>query len=463
MNRPYRSIHLERESERIVFEHSYYAVRIIELISNFLNLGSFSDLLISKLALIDYIEDQIVETPEQIYLNLTYTTNSELILENTYYMIYLLKALNIYCLDSQKIHNYLIANINYQNIKNVYYCYKISQLIDVEFDFDFDLTQNLIQELYCEEVNEFYINTVHAKIDSEVILWISEMALDHKLEIEYYYTESLKLGSLNTMYCHFRNIMFDDFGPATTAQFESDALGVIDLERQTNGSYAMDFLIPEDPECYPCIDGELIIRYRSRILGTYPVHLETQLAQSINHRLERNTKKIFFEVNISRKLNSIFQPVFNSTVYVDIFQNNRYFDTKNFSRKDYTNYSRFTLNYDYNANYSTFYNITLIDAYHPNGLILFDYEIGYQAEPFTLKLNGPILAFIALGISTGSVLGSAKVGQKIKRRKSEKQKAESDENSEDEREENKKQEKINNSAQDQLEVAQKTVFNTWDS
>lgn len=459
---PETSDRLEKEDDKILFEHSYYAVRILELITDFLDLGPFSDLLYNRLALIDYIEDQIAETPEYIYLSLDFTTDKELILENTYFMIYMLKALNLYSLDSQKVHNYLLANIDYENIKNIYYCYKISQLIDLDFEFNFNLTRSLIQALYCDLYNEFYIDTSRTVLTQEAFLWIAEMALDHELEIECHYIDSLKLGSLNTIYCTFRNMFLDDFGPLTTARFESNPLGTIDLERQANGTYMMDFLIPEDPICYPRIDGELNIRYRSKVIGTYPVHLDTDLVQTITHQMKRDDNIIHFEVNISRKLNSIFQPVSNSVVYVEIFKNNAYLEAKNFTRSDNGNFSRFTLNCLYNENFTTFYNVSLIDSFYPHGLILFEYEIVYEIEPFSLRLNGPIFAVMAVGISTLTVVVTAKLGRRIKNRKSDEEDKEIREKKQKESLKIVKKQEPEQSAQQQLGTLQNAFYDKFD-
>ncbi|TFG26076.1 MAG: hypothetical protein EU533_00045 [Promethearchaeota archaeon] len=462
MNRPYPSYRLERESERIVFEYSYYAVRIIELIADYLDLGDFSELLTNKVAFIDYIEDQIAETSQYIHINLTYTSNTELILENTYYMIYMLKALNLYYLNSQKIHNYLLANIDYGNIKNLYYCYKISQLIDLEFQFNFILTQPLIQQLYCDQCDEFYVDTSHSRISQEAFMWIAEMALDHELEIECQYIDTLKLGSLNNIYCCFRNMFLDDFGPESSARFESEPLGTVELEHQENGAYTMEFLIPEDPACYPCIDGVLNIRYRSKVIGTYPIHLDTHLDQNIEHNMKQEERFLRFEVNISRKLNSVYQPVSNSVVELEIFKNNEYLDTKNFSRTDYTNFSRFVLSSPYNANYSMFYNVTLIDNYHPQGLHIFEYEIILEVEPFSLRLNGPVVALFGVGISTLVVGSSVKLGRKIKSRKA------GNEEQEEVKERSQKNKKdkgknIEPSAQEQLDSLQESLFGNYES
>lgn len=62
--------------------------------------------------------------------------------------------------------------------------------------------------------------------------------------------------------------------------------------------------------------------------------------------------------------------------------------------------------------------MTLIDSFNPHGLLLFDYEIVHETDPFTLHLNGLIFAFVAFGISTLTVGGTVKLGKRIKNKKS---------------------------------------------
>ncbi|MFX1298566.1 MAG: hypothetical protein ACFFD2_27375, partial [Promethearchaeota archaeon] len=77
-------------NSKILFEYSYYAIRCLELLSCQLTLGNLSSLGVDTLALYTHIDRNIVETSTELYFNTSYTSNIETVLENTYYMIYLL-------------------------------------------------------------------------------------------------------------------------------------------------------------------------------------------------------------------------------------------------------------------------------------------------------------------------------------------------------------------------------------
>lgn len=141
-------------------------------------------------------------------------------------------------------------------------------------------------------------------------------------------------------------------------------------------------------------------------------------------------------MNVSRKINSEFQAITNSTINVHVFTNNSYKETMHFVRKDLTTYSRFTCTYKCeNAGYY-YFNVTLVDNYFPNGLILFEHEVEIELgglidpipppdpspipnpvpNPIDLPfdLDGIKLAIFASILTAFVVLGVIWIGRKIK-------------------------------------------------
>ncbi|MFX1310580.1 MAG: hypothetical protein ACFE8C_12840, partial [Promethearchaeota archaeon] len=86
----------------IYCEYAFYALRCLEILSNFLSLD-IGDLGVDIPALYTYLERNTIETTFDLYFNPSYTSNVETILQNTYYMIYILKMLNLYDKDTDKI------------------------------------------------------------------------------------------------------------------------------------------------------------------------------------------------------------------------------------------------------------------------------------------------------------------------------------------------------------------------
>ncbi|KKL18252.1 hypothetical protein LCGC14_2477380, partial [marine sediment metagenome] len=139
-------------SKKVFFEYSYYTIQCLELISNFLGLGNvnYSSYGLDEIALFNFIEGQVVEDSQYIYLNPQYSSNIETKLEYTYYMIWILQALNLFNKDLQKIKNFIESNVDYTNIKNVYYSFKISEILDLRVNFDAKAVQELAQAIYSE-------------------------------------------------------------------------------------------------------------------------------------------------------------------------------------------------------------------------------------------------------------------------------------------------------------------------
>jgi len=421
----YKSKNVETQNKNIFFEYSYYAIKALELLVDYLKLGSVMDLSFNKAALYGYIRRNINETDFIIYFNAN--TDLEKDLQNTYYMIYILKLLNLFDLNTHKIKHFILQNIDYENIMNIYYSYKISELLNLDINFNVDLTIKLVKNVYSNIGYEFYESTDRDIVNQEIFLWICEMARNIKINIKCLYEDYAYLGSVNTITTTFSNLIYEEYGEFTSVRFESDQFGTLHLEKQYNDTYQVNFIVPEDPKYYPFIDGALRIYDHSEIIGEIPIYIETCLEQLVDYKVSENNNNIYFEVNFSRRIGSEFQAVCNSTVRVQVHKNGVFSNSFNFAEKDFSDYSKYTYMYDCQDNIDYYFNITLVDNYFPNGLILFTYEV--QSDPYTLPnskpppppfnaipVNGIILAIIAsiiTAVASGMVI---KYGRKIKLR-----------------------------------------------
>ena len=306
----------ESQNKSIFFEYSYYAIKALELLVNYLDLGDVADLSFNKGALYGYIKRNLHETGSVIYFNPLDTSNLETILQNTYYMIFILKVLNLFDLNKQKLKEFVLQSIDYNNIKNIYYSYKISELVGFVIDFNTELTSKLIAKLYIDNISEFYESLDNQEINQEVFLWICEMARNSELYIECDYNKSVYLGTVNTITTSFSNLIFREYGQFTSVTFESEQFGILNFEKQFDNSYQINFLVPEDPKYHPYVEGTVFIYDHSETIGQVPIFFQTSLDQIIEYNVTENNEKIKFNVNISRRISSEFQAVYNSTVYV---------------------------------------------------------------------------------------------------------------------------------------------------
>ena len=165
----------ESQVQKIFFEYSFYAIRCLELLATRLELGNLTNISFDKDALYTYIDNNIIETSSHLYFDPWYTNDIAIRFQNTYYMAYVLKAMERYTLDNEKIRNYLINNLDYSDIKNIYYAFKISNLLDLGIPFNLFSAVDLVEAIFSEEYKEYYRTTEKITINQEIILWIAEM------------------------------------------------------------------------------------------------------------------------------------------------------------------------------------------------------------------------------------------------------------------------------------------------
>jgi len=417
---------VECQNENIFFEYSYYAIRALELLVDYLDLGNIADLSFNKAALYGYIRRNINETDSILYFDDISNSNHEVNLQNTYYMVYILKLLNLFDLNPQKVKQFVLHNIDYENIMNIYYSYKISEILNLDIPFNVDLTVRLVKKVYFNIEHEFYESANNEVITQEIFLWICEMARNSEVNIECIYDESIYLGKVSTITTAFSNLIYEEYGEFTSVKFESDQFGILDLEKQYNDTYQVNFMVSEDPKYYPFIDGAVRIYDHSKIIGEVPIFIQTFLEQVVDYEITEINNNVIFEVNISRRIGFEFQATSNSTIRGYVFKNEVSINSFNFTKMDFSNYSKYTFTYKRNDDVDYYFNITLVDSFFPNGLTLFEYEIQLGQStpsdpapppppPFNeIRVNGIILAIIAAFI-TAFVSGMViKYGRKIK-------------------------------------------------
>jgi len=272
---PYEELRSEFLSQNIYFEYTYYAIKALELLVEQLDIGDLTFLDLNITALQSYINTHIVETSEQLYFNPHYTDEYETILQNTYYMIYILKSIDIFNLDDQKIRNLIVQNLNYSNIKNIYYSYKVAKLLDFNIEFDIELVQQLVGDIFSQELNEFYLTSKREEVDQEIFLWISEMASLHNYKIIAQYQEEVMLGNHITIEASLSNLILSYFDYNLSFSFESAQLGYYEFERVENNEFSLNLHIPQRPSNYPSVSGKLYALNGKFILAELSISLTT--------------------------------------------------------------------------------------------------------------------------------------------------------------------------------------------
>jgi prenyltransferase beta subunit len=175
-----RAFSEERQNHSIYLENSYYAVKALQLLAEILDIESFADLGFDEVKFISYIKNKIVEITDEIFFNPSYTDNSEITLEHTYYACEMLTSFSSFGYDIQNIKNYIVNHLDYSNIKNVYYSYRLADLLDIDIYFIEGYIYKLIEKIYSLDFKEFYLSDSRNHIEQEALLWVADLLLNFK-------------------------------------------------------------------------------------------------------------------------------------------------------------------------------------------------------------------------------------------------------------------------------------------
>ncbi|MFX1597270.1 MAG: hypothetical protein ACFFBK_14525, partial [Promethearchaeota archaeon] len=333
-------------SSQIFLEYSYYAIKCLELLAEYLELGELNTLGFDEKALYAFIDRNIIETPTMLYFNPKYTNDIDITLRNTYYMIYLIKAIDMYTKNPNKIKNFVLSKLNYNNIENVYYCYKISEILGLNIEFNASAIQTLVHTIYDDDLKEFYKIIDRTSINQEAFLWICEMARNSELIIDATYDHEVYLGGSNKMSASLQNLILRDFGSYITFKFECDQLGTFTFTKSGDNTYSQEILIPLLSENYPEIQGNLCAYEGSILKAEYPVSFTTTYELEKNIAIEREEYIVHMQINSSLiSGNTSRHELTYGSAYIQVFIENTLDSLEYFSHNKSTEFSMFTLDY----------------------------------------------------------------------------------------------------------------------
>jgi hypothetical protein len=338
----------EQQNKRIFFEYSYYAIKALELLASHLGIGNITNLGFDKDALCSYIIKNVVETTTSLFFDPRYSNDLEIILQNTYYMIYILKALNRYKLPSWKIKNFVEQGVSYANIKNLYYSYKISAILNLSVEFDIELTQNLVQQLYSKSFKEFYLTPDKQVLDQEIFSWVCEMAKKDRIRIDAKYSPSIPLECSNILSVSLGNLILSNFGAYIVVKFESDQLGVILLDRINENLYRKSIFVPASSRNYPTIRGSVKVYDADKKAAEKILSFNTSYEVTCNNQSivkTANAVKINFNVSLitgagTRSLGGV------ALLTAEVYKDSVYLESIAFSRQDFSKFTSFTTEYN---------------------------------------------------------------------------------------------------------------------
>jgi len=359
----------EWKNDLVYLKYSYYAIQTMEIISQYLGLGSitsqyFVDLGFNINALGTYIARNIVETPTELYFDAKYSDRVELTLENLYFTLCILNAIDQLSLDINKINNFVLNNLNYSNVENLYYCYKISEYLNLNIIFDVEQTHALVQNTYSEIYNEFYTTVERKELCHDTFLWFCEIAKTDDVRLSASYYDIVRLGGNNLFSVGLVNLILSDFGQYSTVKIESAQLGTIVLDQLNNYTYQKEVYVSTDPANYPIIQGELCA-YDGAIKKTsVPFSFTTIFDSEFTNATVKMESRIEVIVNGSHLFVSGNEPIFGGSMYADVYRDGILVDFVDLETFHGVNHSTFTFDYSpiYFGNYS--FDFFLNDPYY---------------------------------------------------------------------------------------------------
>ena len=344
----------EWKNDLIYLKYSYYAIRTMETISQYLGLGSvtsqyFIDLGLDLTALGTYIARNVVETPTELFFDAKYTDSVEITLENLYYTIYTLNAIDQLSLNLSKIHNFVLNHLNYSNAKNLYYSYKISEYLDLNINFDVEQSHLLVQNIYSGTYKEFYVTAERKELDQDVFLWLCEIAKNDDVRLSAFYYDTVGLGGNNLFTVELSNLVLSDFGQYSTVKLESVQLGTILLDQLENNTYQKEVYVPIDTANYPTVEGELCA-YDGAIKKT-SLHFSftTEFDSFFTNSTTKSKSRIVVTIDGYHAFISGNEPIFGGSMYANVYRDGNFFDVIDLITIHNLNYSTFT--FDYSPSY----------------------------------------------------------------------------------------------------------------
>lgn len=310
----------------VFMKYSYFSIRSIEILDEYLGDGDITNNGIDLNALATFISNNIVENSQSQYYDPLYSNQFTDRLENTYYVVYVLKALNMYSLNTQKIINYALSNIDYTSFKDIYFLYKLGEILGVSIDFDIDSVRTLLSDLYVEGESEYFSSNISESLSVEMIHWICEIAKNDGIRIEYTITNPGFLGYNLHVEADICNLLITNYDATKTVKFETDLLGTIALDK-VGDIYSKDILLDLIPLYIPEIMGEISVYDGLEKLVSEPVFIDTSI-ELISEQFTRNiTGAIVSSFKYTIQTSSGYTLLGGSNMYAKIYFGGDLIDT----------------------------------------------------------------------------------------------------------------------------------------
>ncbi len=391
----WKSQPLADQEKMIFFEQTYFAIKTLAYLTEYLGIGNISNTNVDLDAVYTYTLKNIEETPQILYYNPECTDNPEIILKNTYYLIDLFKLMNEYSLPDQKIKNLVLQTINYSNIESVFYSYKIDESLSLQIEFDLDQTHSLIKSIFDEKEQELYLTPQQEKLNYEILYWLSYMAVNDEYRCIIDYDTTVQLNGCNYINASICNIVLEGLGPYAILKLESEQLGTHTFDETGEGNYEYIANVPLDPANYPIVYANVCLYEASQRIKGYPFSFTTEYIFDSLFSVSNSTdtRDIVIQAHLSTATGNV--SLYNGIAYVDIYRNGEFVQKKFLNMQDYADHTEFidTISYNLSGEYrlELYVNDGLETSYHHIGTYIFTYiassDSVFSGFPFLLDME----------------------------------------------------------------------------
>lgn len=355
------NIYFENElrNSYIYPEHSFYAIKSLELLAEYLNLGTISEIAFDHSALSSYLLSHKFENATHLYFIPSYTMDTSEILETTYQCIYILKALDLFTLDAMKIKTYLQRYMNPTTIEELYYTYKIRELLNLDFTFDWDSCTLLIEECYSDSLLEFLNSPQKKKAKPYYLGWILEMLSESSYTLSMNYSQFIPLDTTTMITATYSNLMKEAPEGEVSIEFESPQLGFFTLEPQSNIKFSRELFIPWNQENYPQVEGILRVRINGIIREEKEITFKTYPRFRTQKSVVRNEQALAISFNISLLKFGGPTNIIGTQLRTNLYRNNDVIQNEVPIITHYSKYSIVEFNHAFEMSGTYFFNISM--------------------------------------------------------------------------------------------------------
>ncbi|TXT57099.1 MAG: hypothetical protein BAJALOKI2v1_540001, partial [Promethearchaeota archaeon] len=369
------------QNSMVFLEHTYYAIRSIEFLADYLELGNLTSQAFDKDALNAYINGNIVETPEELYYEPNYLTDDVGRLKNTYYMLYILNATASCTINMTKLTEFVNNSIDYQNIESVYYCFKLNTLMDLGLEFDVLTVQDMIPQIYDHGLMDCFTSVSKEEIDQTILLMLVEMALQGEMMMVYE-TNSPSLGYPLSINVSLSNMILNSFGSYITVKYESESVGTNTLSPY-GSYYHADIIIPVEKINYPMLNGTIKVFLSDTLKTSKKICTPTNYTLETEYSAIKDNNETRFYVKGTIKTESGTSKLLSSNVSIDVYRNGILEDKRDFDIAETEKYTEFTLEYTLPDHGNYTFKVYLTDGLSKETSLLFtdNYEYSAPADP----------------------------------------------------------------------------------